>query len=231
MTNDKYQLNAAYLPENITVEQAIALQRKLAQYVIYQDDLDCVRLVAGVDMALSKDKARARGAAVLVSFPGLKLLESHTHEEPLTVPYMPGLLSFREAPSIVGAFAQLCQQPQLIIVDGAGRAHPRRFGIACHLGLILNVPTIGCAKSLLTGRYAASELGPEAGSWVPLIDKKEVIGAVVRTRSHTEPVFISPGHRISLETSIRYILACCAGYRLPEPTRLADRLSKDLSVC
>jgi deoxyribonuclease V len=143
------------------------------------------------------------------------------------MPYVPGLLSFREAPAVLGAFRQLRQQPQLVLVDGAGIAHPRRIGIASHLGLWLDLPTIGCAKSLLTGTYKKAELGEEAGSWVPLTYHHETIGAVVRTRTRVNPLFISLGHRISLETSIKYVLACGRGYRLPEPTRLADKLSKD----
>lgn len=143
------------------------------------------------------------------------------------MPYIPGLLSFREIPCILGAFARLQQLPQLVMVDGQGIAHPRRLGIAAHLGLWLDLPTIGCAKSLLTGRYDEKALDEEAGVWVPLTYRGETIGAVVRTRSHVKPMIISLGHRISLESSIRYVLACSKGYRLPEPTRLADKLSKD----
>jgi deoxyribonuclease V len=128
---------------------------------------------------------------------------------------------------VLGAFKKLRQKPDLIMVDGQGIAHPRRIGIGAHLGLWLNIPTIGCAKSILSGRYKKDELGEEAGSWVPLIDKHEVIGAVVRTRTKVNPMFISVGHLISLETSIHYVLACSKGYRLPEPTRQADKLSKD----
>lgn len=141
------------------------------------------------------------------------------------MPYIPGLLSFREAPCVLGAFARLQQQPDLVMVDGQGIAHPRRLGIASHLGLWLELPTIGCGKSILTGHHRT--LGEEAGSWVPLVDNDETIGAVVRTRTHVKPMIISLGHRISLETSLRYVLACCRGYRLPEPTRQADKLSKD----
>jgi deoxyribonuclease V len=169
----------------------------------------------------------ARAAVVLLSYPSLKIIEQHIYEEPVRMPYVPGLLSFREAPCVLGAFSQLRQRPDLVMVDGVGIAHPRRIGIASHLGLWLDLPTIGCAKSILTGHYNKAALGEEAGSWVPLLYNKEVIGAAVRTRTRVNPMFISLGHRISLETSIHYVLACSKGYRLPEPTRQADKLSKN----
>ncbi len=209
--------------------EAVALQRELASRVVREDRLDEVHHIAGVDMAINEQNGMARAAVVLLSYPALDLIEQHVHEEPVRMPYIPGLLSFRETPAILGAFSLLKQQPELVMVDGQGIAHPRRLGIASHLGLWLDLPTIGCAKSILRGEYDRQALGEEVGSWVPLIDKKnnEVIGAALRTRPHTNPMFISLGHRISLETSIRYVLACSRGYRLPEPTRLADKLSKD----
>jgi deoxyribonuclease V len=143
------------------------------------------------------------------------------------MPYIPGLLSFREAPAVLGAFKKLHRKADLVMVDGQGIAHPRRLGIASHLGLWLDLPTIGCGKTLFVGHYDKNALGLEAGSWVPLLHKQEIIGAVVRTRTRVSPMIISTGHRISLETSIHYVLACAKGYRLPEPTRQADKLSKD----
>src|SRR6266568_3225001 len=211
---------------NLQPEEAIALQRKLAAKVIRTDQLPGeVRLVAGVDMAINEETDMARAAVVLLFYPAMEVIERHVYEEPVRMPYIPGLLSFREIPCILGAFALLSQQPDLVMVDGQGIAHPRRLGIASHLGLWLELPTIGCGKSILTGHHRA--LGEEAGSWVPLVDNDETIGAVVRTRAHVKPMIISLGHRISLETSLRYVLACCKGYRLPEPTRQADKLSKD----
>ncbi len=209
---------------DLTAAKAIELQRQLAKLVIRHDQFDQVHFVAGVDMALRA--GMAHGAVVLLSYPGLEVVEKHTHTEPLRMPYIPGLLSFREAPSIIKVFDKLHQRPDLVLVDGSGIAHPRRLGLASHLGLWWDVPTIGCAKSLLTGSYDEQALGDQAGSWVPLVDKQEVIGAVVRTRTHVNPVFVSLGHRISLLTSITYILACCRGFRLPEPVRQADKLSK-----
>ncbi|HKF36774.1 MAG TPA: deoxyribonuclease V [Ktedonobacteraceae bacterium] len=212
---------------NLQQSEAIALQRELAKRVVREDRLDEVHHVAGVDMAINEENGMARAAVVLLTYPTLEVVEQHVYEEPVRMPYIPGLLSFRETPCILGAFALLKQQPELVMVDGQGIAHPRRLGIASHLGLWLELPTIGCAKSILRGEYDRAALGEEVGSWVPLIDRKEVIGAALRTRAHTNPMFISLGHRISLETSLRYVLACGRGYRLPEPTRLADKLSKD----
>src|SRR5260370_4276844 len=214
-----------------TLEQneAIALQRELAKRVVREDRQEEVRDVGGVDMGINEENGMARAAVVLLSYPALELEERHVQEEPVRMPYSPGLLSFRELPAILGAFDRLKQQPDLVMVDGQGIAHPRRLGIASHLGLWLDLPSIGCAKSILRGEYDREALGEEVRLWVPLIDKKhnEVIGAALRTRTHTNPMFISLGNRISLETSLRYVLACGRGYRLPEPTRLADKLSKD----
>lgn len=178
-------------------------------------------------MALNEETNMARAAVVLLSYPTLEIVERHVYEEPVRMPYIPGLLSFREIPCILGAFAHLRTQPALVMVDGQGIAHPRYLGIASHLGLWLDLPTIGCAKSILRGKYDEQALGDEVGTWLPLIFKKQTVGAALRTRSHVKPMFISLGHRISLETSIRYVLACGKGYRLPEPTRQADKLSKD----
>ncbi len=210
---------------NIKQDEAKALQSELAKRVVREDRLDEVGHIAGVDMAINEVNGMARAAVVLLSYPALEVEERHVYEEPVRMPYVPGLLSFRELPCILGAFELLKQQPQLVMVDGQGIAHARRLGIASHLGLWLDLPSIGCAKSILTGHHGS--LSEEAGSWVPLKADGEVIGAVLRTRTHVKPMIISLGHRISLETSLRYVLACCRGYRLPEPTRLADKLSKD----
>src|SRR6266536_2037349 len=198
---------------NLKQDEAKALQRELAKQVIREDRLDEVRHVAGVDMAMNEISGMARAAVVLLSYPKLEVIEQHVYEEPLRMPYIPGLLSFREIPCILGAFDLLKQQPELVMVDGQGIAHPRRIGIASHLGLWLDLPTIGCAKSILTGTYDKDRLGVEAGSWVPLRSKSEIIGAVVRTRRAVNPMIISQGHLISLATSMKYVLACNKGYR------------------
>ncbi len=213
-----------------TLEPAAArqLQSELAARVIRTDEIkDEVRLVAGVDMAINENNGMARAAVVLLEYPSMEIVERHVYEEPLRMLYIPGLLSFREIPCILGAFAQLRAHPDLVMVDGQGIAHPRRLGIGAHLGLWLDLPTIGCAKSILTGHFDEQKLGDEVGDWLPLIYKNETIGAALRTRSRVKPLIISLGHRISLETSLRYVLACGKGYRLPEPTRQADKLSKD----
>ena len=211
---------------DLTPTQAIALQKELAQRIIRVDRFGEVHTIAGVDMAINEQNGMARAAVVLLSFPELEILERHVYEEPIRMEYIPGLLSFREIPCITGAFAQLKQQPDLVMVDGQGIAHPRRLGIAAHLGLWLELPTIGCAKSILRGHYEESKLSEEVGAWLPLKDRGETIGAAVRTRTRVKPMIISLGHRISLESSIRYVLQCAKGYRLPEPTRQADKLSK-----
>lgn len=213
---------------NLEPSAAIRLQKELAARVIRVDEIaGDVRRVAGVDMAINETNGMARAAVVLLAYPSLEIEERHVYEEPLRMAYIPGLLSFREIPCILGAFAHLSESPDLVMVDGQGIAHPRRLGIAAHLGLWLDLPTIGCAKSILRGHYDEQKLGNEMGDWQPLIDRGETIGAALRTRPRVKPMIISLGHRISLETSIRYVLACCAGYRLPEPTRQADKLSKD----
>ncbi len=214
---------------NLQPEAAAALQRILAAKIIRTDQLvrDPAQLVAGVDMAINEETNKARAAVVLLTYPEMEVIERHVYEEPIRMPYIPGLLSFREIPCILGAFAQLNQQPDLVMVDGQGIAHPRYLGIASHLGLWLDLPTIGCAKSILRGHYDEKALGEEAGAWLPLTYKHETIGAAVRTRTRVKPMIISLGHRISLPTSLHYVLACSKGYRLPEPTRQADKLSKD----
>src|SRR5579885_2248476 len=214
----------------IEPSEAVALQRELAARVIREDRIEePMRFIAGVDMAINEESEMARAAVVLLSFPELEIVERHVYEEPVRMPYIPGLLSFREIPCILGAFGKLKQRPQLVMVDGQGIAHPRRLGIASHLGLWLDLPTIGCAKSILRGDFDKEALGNEPGSWVPLVDKShhnEVLGAALRTKARVNPMFISLGYGITLETSIHYVLACSRGYRLPEPTRLADKLSK-----
>lgn len=210
---------------NLSGEEARALQRELAEQIILEDQFGEIRFVAGVDMAINEKNGMARAAVVLFSYPDLTILEKHVYEETLRMDYIPGLLSFREMPSLLGALQQLKQQPDLVMADGQGIAHPRRLGIAAHLGLWLNIPSIGCAKSILVGAH--EPLGDTVGDWSPLIYKQNIIGAALRTRSKVKPMYISQGHKISLESSIKYVLACGRGYRLPETTRQADKLSKD----
>src|SRR5579885_1794186 len=193
---------------NLAPPEARALQRELSERIVREDQLGEVHSIAGVDMAINEQNQMARAAVVRLSFPELEILERHVYEEPVRMEYVPGLLSFREIPCILGAFAQLKEQPDLVMVDGQGIAHPRRLGIASHLGLWLQLPTIGCAKSILRGTYDRAALGDQVGDWVPLVDKShhnEVLGAALRTRARVNPMFISLGYGITLETSIHYV--------------------------
>ena len=204
----------------VSVAQAQAIQRELAPQVSCQNELaDVPRLVAGVDISARDPRGMAKGAVVVLSYPELTLVETSVVECKVDFPYVPGLLSFREAPAAVAAFESLTLNPDLILVDAQGIAHPRRFGFASHLGLLLDTPTIGCAKSILCGRHEPLEI--EAGSYAELVDKGEVIGAALRTKESTTPVYISIGHKVDLTNAIKYVMSCCCGYRIPEPTRLA----------
>ncbi|MCG9131118.1 deoxyribonuclease V [Candidatus Poribacteria bacterium] len=202
---------------DVIPEEARQLQNKLRTQVIQTDQFGTINTVAGVDIGLKKDIAIA--SVVVLSFPELQVVDSVVTQSPVRFPYIPGLLSFREIPPLLTAFDQLQTIPDLVIVDGQGIAHPRRFGLASHLGLILDKPTIGCAKSRLWGRY--EEPDAEQGAYTYLIDKEEVIGAAVRTRTNVRVVYVSIGHRISLDSARTWTLACCRGYRLPETTRYA----------
>lgn len=204
---------------NLTPKEALQLQLKLASRVIKEGELNKLEAVAGADLSSPDSKGMVRGAVVVLKYPELKIAEVAIASGKPTMPYIPGLLSFRESPMILEAWKKIKLKPQLLVVDGQGRAHPRRFGIACHLGLWLNIPTIGCAKSLLTGKY--SSLPDESGAMVALMDKDEEIGKVVRTLKGHPPLYISTGHKISLEQAARWILALCRDNRLPEPVRSA----------
>ncbi len=205
-------------------ESAIALQRQLRSQIDTADHLpDTIRYVAGVDAGFEHQGTITRAAVVVLSFPDLTPVDEALVRCPTTFPYVPGLLSFREIPAVLQALNQIQIQPDIILCDGQGIAHPRRLGIATHLGLIMDRPTIGVAKSRLTGTHA--EVPPEKGQWVPLMDGSERIGAVLRSRTGTKPLYISSGHRISLETALIYVLRCTPKYRLPETTRYADRLA------
>jgi len=225
-------------PWNVTPAEARAIQITLREKVERKDRLGAVRLVAGADVAFFEPErrswetgsGRAFAAMVVYRFPGMAEVERVSVECSLGFPYVPGLLSFREIPALTEAFLRLRHRPNLIFCDGQGWAHPRRFGLASHLGVVLKVPTIGCAKSRLTGSYR--EPGSRRGSWSPLRDAApagsgagEVIGAVLRTANDVRPIFVSPGHRVSLRTAIRLVLAVCDGRRIPRPTRDADSLA------
>ncbi len=210
-------------------KEAVALQRELAGSVVADRALKAadVRLVAGVDVSMEKHGPTVFAAVVVQSRPGLEIIEEATHVADAAFPYVPGLLAFREIPPLLECFRALRRIPSAVLVDGHGLAHPRGLGIASHLGLWLNVPTIGCAKTLLTGVY--DEPGRTRGSVTSLIDKEgREIGRAVRTKDGVKPVFVSVGHLIDLDSAVEIALACSNKYRLPEPTRQAHILANKI---
>lgn len=208
---------------DLTPTQAIALQIDLRDQVIREDQIGTVNFVAGIDVGFEDGGAVTRAAVAVLSFPALQPVDAAIARLPTSFPYVPGLLSFREAPAVVAALQQLGTTPDLLLYDGQGIAHPRRLGIASHLGLLTDLPTIGVAKTRLIGSHEAV---PDArGGWVPLTDRGEMIGAVLRTRAGVKPLYVSIGHRTSLEAAIRWVMACTPRFRLPETTRRAHRLA------
>ncbi len=207
-------------PWDVAPEQARQIQLHLKSRLELADRLGDIRHVAGADIALDPQAGIGIGGVVVYGWPGLVEVERQFARRKLTFPYVPGLLAFREAPVLLDAFEKLRSEPDLIFYDGHGYSHPRRFGITCHLGILLDRPTIGCAKSRLIGHFEEPSL--EAGATTPLCDGEERIGAVLRTRDNVQPIFISQGHRVSLETAVAWTLKVCDGYRIPKPTREAD---------
>ncbi|MDY6804515.1 MAG: deoxyribonuclease V [Cyanobacteriota bacterium] len=206
-----------------TEEEAIAIQEELRHQVITEDQLTNVRCVAGVDVDYNNSENLCQGAVAVLSFPKLKVIDKAIAQRPISFPYVPGFLSFRELPVILDALEKLTIVPDLILCDGQGIIHPRRLGIASHLGVLTDLPTIGVGKSFLLGKHEAV---PETrGSWQPLRDGKEVVGAVLRTRRKVKTVYVSIGHKISLQTAIDYVIQCSPKYRLPETTRKADKFA------
>ncbi len=206
--------------EPVDINQAKKLQVELAGQICSSNTLTHPRFIAGSDISAPDERGIARAAVVILEYPGLKLIETQIVESELTFPYIPGLLSFRESRLIVAAFEKLLIKPDLVLIDGQGIAHPRRLGIASHLGLLLNIPTIGCAKSRLCGEHKPLTKN-RPGSFTELVDKGEIIGAVLRTKPGTKPLYISIGHKVDLSSAILWVIKCLKGYRLPEPCRLA----------
>ncbi|MCG6138115.1 MAG: deoxyribonuclease V [Nostoc sp. LLA-1] len=208
----------------LNLEEAIAIQENLRYQVIPSDQLQQpVQYVAGVDMGFESNGTISRAAVAVLSFPDLQVIETTLAYRPTSFPYIPGFLSFREIPAVLDALEKIKITPDIILCDGQGIAHPRRLGIASHLGVILDMPTIGVAKSLLIGKH--DELPDIKGNWQPLKHNGEIIGAVLRTRQGVKPVYVSIGHKVSLPTAIDYVLRCTPKYRLPETTRVADKLA------
>ncbi len=204
---------------DLTPKEAVVLQRELAGRVVINALLPSCSLIAGADVSYNKFDPVIYAGVVVLSLPDLAVVERRGASIECHFPYIPGLLSFREAPALMAAFAKVESAPDAIMLDGQGIAHPRRLGLASHVGLWLDVPCLGCAKSLYVGNY--EEPKREAGSWSPLTDRGEVIGRVVRTKTNVKPVFVSAGHKITLDDAVRLTLACRGGYRIPEPTRQA----------
>ncbi|MBI3584637.1 MAG: deoxyribonuclease V [Nitrospinae bacterium] len=210
---------------DVSPAEAVEIQKNLREKIITENELGEIRYIAGADISCNRLSPVGYAVVVVMTFPDLEVVEEKRVEAEIRFPYIPGLLAFREAPILLKAFEKLKIEPDLIIFDGQGIAHPRGMGIASHLGIILNKPTIGCAKSKLFGTY--KEPGNNEGDFSYLYSPQEadkVIGAVVRTKSNTKPVFVSIGHKIDLQTSIKFILECRRGYRIPEPIRIAHNL-------
>ena len=219
--NNSMKLQSLH-PWHVSVEEAKALQTRLAPMVSHTSAITGnVRHIAGVDISPPNDEGTVRAAVVVLSYPDLQPEEVRLAEGKPGLPYIPGFLSFREVPVLIDALESLDLTPDIIIADGQGLAHPRRFGIACHLGLITGVPAIGCAKSILRGRHGL--LGSEAGSQAEMEDKGEVVGVALRTRTGVSPVYVSVGHKVDLSSAAEWVLVCCKGRRLPETTRLAHQ--------
>jgi len=224
-------MKLARLPHrwNVTPKEAVAIQLRLASRVLQTPSRKRFRLVAGVDAAFSRDGEQCIAGVVLWDVGRREVVEEHVATRLLTFPYVPGLLSFREAPAVIAALRKLRRTPEIVFCDGHGLAHPRRFGIACHLGVLLDLPAVGCGKTRLIGEHRLP--AHRRGSRTLLKSQGETIGAVLRTRDGVRPIFVSVGHRIDLASAARIVLRTAIGFRLPEPVRRADRLVAAFKRC
>ena len=212
----------------VSIARAREIQLSLAKKVVIENGVVNPRLIAGIDISSPDARGVARGAVVVLSYPEFGIVEVKIVEDKVMFPYIPGLLSFRESPLLLAAFEKLCNVPDLVLIDGQGIAHPRRFGLASHVGLFLGLPTIGCAKSILCGQH--QPVGKEAGSHAELFDNGELVGAALRTKSGVKPIYVSVGHRINLASALQWVMKCYRGYRIPEPTRLAHLAAGGMST-
>ncbi|MBN1456290.1 MAG: deoxyribonuclease V [Sedimentisphaerales bacterium] len=213
---------------DVSMQEARILQKELAAKVNFKPLKKIPRLIAGLDCAFSKNGCKIYAIAVVMKFDDFQIVETAHTVIDVTFPYISGLLSFREAPACIDAVKKLKSSPDVFIIDGQGIAHPRRLGLACHLGLFFGKPTIGCAKSRLWGTFEDVEV--RKGSYKPLKDKTKIIGAVLRTRTNVKPVFVSPGNKCTADDARKIVLACAVKYRLPEPTRMAHKLVSELKL-
>jgi deoxyribonuclease V len=207
---------------DLTPREAVELQQRLRAEVRIAPLAGEIKTIAGADISFNKFEPTVYAGIVVLSLPGLEVIEEVGVVSESRFPYVPGLLSFRETPSVLEAWSQLKTEPEALMLDGQGLAHPRRVGIACHVGLLIERPTLGCAKSVLVGKY--EEPAPERGAWTEMVHKTEVVGAALRTKRNVQPVFVSPGHLIDLEGAVDLALQTDGGYRQPEPTRRAHLL-------
>jgi deoxyribonuclease V len=212
-------------PWDVTPKSAIEIQERLREYVISEDSFGEVALVAGLDASYKRAAKQMRASVAVLAYPDLEIVDQATHAQESPFPYVPGLLSFREVPALLRSLDKLETPPDLMLCDGHGQAHPRRFGLACHLGVLTDVPSVGVAKKRLVGEH--EPVPDRRGAWSPLMEHGKRIGAVLRTRLGVKPVFVSVGHRICLETAIEVVLTCAPRYRLPETTRAAHRLATE----
>jgi deoxyribonuclease V len=208
---------------DVSPKEAVQIQKQLRQEVLTCDDFGEIRTIAGVDVGFDKKSKRGKAALVVLDYESLTVVERVTTEGHLNFPYVPGLLSFREMPLILDALLKLTALPDIIVCDGQGTAHPRRFGVACHLGVVTGIPCIGSAKTRLCGTHG--EIPEHKGEWTALYDSDEIIGAVLRSRRKVKPIYVSAGHKISLESAVAIVMQCITRYKLPETTRQAHKLS------
>lgn len=213
---------------DVTPREAVALQQQLRTRIEIRPLEAAPRTIAGADISFNRFSDVVYAGIVVLAFPSLEVLEEAGVQTRARFPYVPGLLSFREMPALLQAWDKLRTRPDVLVMDGQGTAHPRRFGIACHAGLYLDLPSLGCAKSVLTGRFEMP--GEARGSWSPMTHYNETVGAAVRTKNRVAPVYVSPGHRMDLPGAIELMLACDGGYRVPEPTRRAHLFVNRLRV-
>lgn len=213
---------------DLTPSEAVEVQKRLRNMVQIEPLARPVNTIAGADISFNKFSEVVYAGIVVLSLPDLRIIESTGVRSVTKFPYVPGLLSFRETPSVLEAWDKLKTKPDVLMLDGQGIAHPRRFGIACHVGLLLDLPTVGCAKSILVGKHG--ELGLEAGSQSPLVDRGEQVGVALRTKNKVNPVYVSPGHLIDLDSAVDLVLRSTGKYRQPEPTRQAHLLVNRLRV-
>lgn len=208
---------------DLSPAEAKKIQLELAEQVVCENEIEQINFVAGIDVGFDLKRKISKAAIAVLSYPDLNFIESTEAELTTVFPYIPGLLSFREIPVIIEALKKVKQKPDIILCDGQGIAHPRGFGIACHIGVLTGIPTIGVAKSRLIGEY--HPLGLKKGSTVPLKHGDEIIGSVIRSRTNVKPLFISIGHKLNLEKCLEIVWTCITKYRLPETTRWAHRLA------